>query len=76
MHLRDRRLAGFKFRRQHPIGNFIVDFYCAGANRLVIEIDGDSHADQEDYDAARTDWLEGHGFRMIRFTNRQLETEL
>ena len=53
------RQLGFKIRRQHPIGKFIVDSYCAEAN-LVIEIDGDSHAppEQADYDAERTRWLE------------------
>jgi len=50
---RNRQLGGFKFRRQQPIDRFIVDFYCAEA-RLVVELDGDSHTDQAEYDAART----------------------
>jgi very-short-patch-repair endonuclease len=54
--LRNAQLGGFKFRRQHPIDRFIADFYCA-ACRLVIEIDGDSHAAQAEYDVARTAWL-------------------
>ena len=56
------RGLGFKIRRQHPIWRFIADFYCAEA-KLVIEIDGDSHVepDQEEYDKARTDWLEARG---------------
>src|SRR5690349_9123750 len=54
--LRNRRLNGLKFRRQHPIGPFIADFYCADL-RPIIELDGDSHADQLQYDAERTQWL-------------------
>ena len=69
--LRNRQLGGFKFRRQHPIGRFIVDFYCA-ACRLVVEIDGDSHAAQLEYDAARTAWLNEQGYHVIRFTNRDV----
>ena len=65
--LRDKQI-GFKFRRQHPIYRFIVDFYCA-ACRLVVEIDGDSHVDQVEYDEARTEWLNMHGYRVIRFFN-------
>ena len=71
--LRDRQLDGLKFRRQHPVGHFIIDFYCAEA-RLCIEIDGDSHTepDQIKYDAARTQWLNAEGYRVIRFTNREV----
>ncbi len=54
--LRNQRLGGFKFRRQHPIDRFIVDFYCATCH-LVVEVDGDSHTEQAEYDAARTAWL-------------------
>ena len=74
-HLRGKQIHGLKCRRQHPIGRFIVDFYCA-AHKLVIELDGDSHADQEAYDRARTEWLEERGYRVIRFTNRQVCNEL
>ena len=58
---------GFKIRRQHPIWRFIADFYCTEA-KLVIEIDGDSHTepDQEEYDSARTVWLEERGHKVIR----------
>jgi very-short-patch-repair endonuclease len=68
---------GFKIRRQHPIGRFIADFYCAAA-KLVIEIDGDTHAqpDQIEYDAVRTAWLEAHGYRVIRFDNRDVHANL
>ena len=73
--LRSRQLAGMKFRRQHPIGSFIVDFYCAD-KRLVVEIDGDSHTDQIKYDEKRTKWLEYQGYRVIRFTNREVLNQL
>jgi len=64
-----------KFRRQHPIGSFIVDFYCAD-KRLVVEIDGDSHTDQIAYDKKRTKWLEDQGYHVIRFTNREVLNQL
>ena len=74
-HLRARQLEGFKFRRQHPIGYFIVDFYCAAA-KLVIEIDGPSHAEQVEYDRARSAWLEEQGCRVVRYTNDDVKTNL
>jgi very-short-patch-repair endonuclease len=73
--LRDRQLGGFKFRRQYPIGRFVVDFYCA-SRRLVIEVDGDSHAEQVAYDSARSEWLGGRGYRVVRFSNREVDREL
>ena len=68
---------GVKIRRQHPIGHFIADFYCARA-RLVIEIDGDTHAepDQAEYDIARTLWLEERGYRVIRFGNNEVHSNI
>ncbi|MBE3039407.1 MAG: DUF559 domain-containing protein [Chloroflexi bacterium] len=71
----NRQVGGLKFRRQHPMGQFIVDFYC-GSNRLVIEVDGGGHLDQEEYDAERTVWLEGQGYRVIRFTNIEILKDL
>jgi len=68
--LRDRRLQGYKFRRQHPIGRFIADFACT-KHRLVIEADGGQH-DDNPADAQRTVWLEGHGWRVIRFWNNEV----
>jgi very-short-patch-repair endonuclease len=55
-----RQVDDLKFRRQHPIGQFIVDFYC-GSVRMVIEVDGVGHLEQEEYDANRTAWLEEQG---------------
>ena len=66
--LRDEQIPGCKFRRQQPIGRFIVDFFCS-ESRLVVEIDGDTHAEQESYDASRTEWLTKKGYRVIRFAN-------
>ena len=67
--LRGNALDGAYFRRQHAAGSFILDFYCAKA-KLAVEVDGGSHLGQEEYDAARTRWLESeHGIRVIRFTN-------
>jgi very-short-patch-repair endonuclease len=74
-HLRDRQLEGLKFRRQQPLGNFIVDFFCSSA-RLVVEIDGDSHAGLVEYDHDRTVWLESQGYEVIRFTNREVRENL
>jgi very-short-patch-repair endonuclease len=73
--LRGRQLGGYKFRRQHPIGNYIVDFYCA-ETKLIIEIDGDVHAYQEAYDAERTADLEALGYRVVRFWNEQVLKEM
>ena len=66
--LRGAQMEGFSFRRQHPIGPFIADFYCAPL-RLIIELDGCQHANHRGYDAARTKFLEGKGLHVIRFWN-------
>jgi very-short-patch-repair endonuclease len=68
------RQTGHKFRRQHPIYRFIIDFYCAQA-KLLIEVDGESHfqPDQEEYDKARTEYLEELGYKVIRFTNNDVK---
>ncbi len=73
--LRDRQLGGFKFRRQRPVPPFIVDFCCI-AVRLVVELDGDSHADQAAYDARRTLRLERDGMHVIRFVNDDVRWHL
>lgn len=64
-----------KFRRQFPVGKFIVDFCCI-EKMLVIEIDGGSHVDKEEYDQKRTNFLEGQGFHVIRFSNRMVYDQL
>jgi len=70
-HLRDRQLAGLKFRRQHPIAGFIADFYCA-EQRLIVEIDGAVHDGQAESDAERSRLLELEGYRIIRFRNEEV----
>jgi very-short-patch-repair endonuclease len=68
--LRSRKLSGFKFRRQYPIGGYIVDFYCVKA-RVAIELDGGQHKEPEyvEYDKKRTRKLNGMGVRVIRFSD-------
>lgn len=73
--LRDRRFNRFKFRRQRPIGPFIVDFFCRSA-LLIVELDGDSHAGKEDADKQRQDELEKCGYKMLRFWNPEVYDEL
>ena len=68
--LRDRRLMEYKFRRQHPIGRYIVDFACT-EHQLVIEIDGGQHGDSP-IDPRRTVWLESQGWKVIRFWNNDV----
>ena len=74
-HLRRRQIAGQRFRRQHPVGNYIVDFVCLEA-ALIVEVDGGQHADQKAYDTARTAWLDQQGFRVVRFWNSEVLTNL
>ena len=69
--LRNRQFGGYKFVRQKPVGGYVVDFYCAEL-RLVIEIDGDSHAEQVAYDARRTRQLEALGLMVLRYSNRDV----
>lgn len=68
--LKKRSIKGFKFRRQHPIENFIADFYCHQA-KLVIELDGNYHnsPDQKEYDSDRSIEIEKYGLRVLRFRN-------
>jgi very-short-patch-repair endonuclease len=70
--LRDRRLSEYRFRRQFPIGRFIVDFACT-RRHLIVEADGSQHADSE-ADRARTAWLEEQGWRVLRFWNNDVLT--
>ena len=69
--LRNRALVGVKFRRQVPIGNYIADFCCLD-RRLIVELDGGQHAEQEAADALRSRFLSGKGFRVLRFWNDQV----
>ena len=69
--LRGRRLNEFKFRRQQPIGSYIVDFVCF-ERKLVIEVDGSQHQEQVNYDEERTKWLNSQGFEVLRLWNNQV----
>lgn len=73
--LRAKRFADLKWRRQHPKGGFILDFYCAG-RKLVVEVDGTTHAETAGYDVARTEWLEAAGLRVLRFSNVEVHGNL
>jgi very-short-patch-repair endonuclease len=70
-----RQLGGLKFRRQHPIEPYIVDFYCSSVN-LVIELDGESHEGRQSYDKDRAEHLQTLGLRVLRFTNDDVITNL
>jgi very-short-patch-repair endonuclease len=67
-HLRAGRFLGLKFRRQVPLGNYIVDFICPSA-LLIVELDGGQHAERIAQDEERSRWLQGQGYRVIRFWN-------
>ena len=73
--LRAGRLDGLKFRRQHPVGRFVLDFYCAAA-RLCVEVDGGIHDEQLERDGARDAALLAHGVRTMRFSNERVMGEL
>ncbi|MBI1800760.1 MAG: endonuclease domain-containing protein [Chloroflexi bacterium] len=75
--LRGRQVAGMKFRRQHPLGSFVLDLFCVEA-QLAVEIDGGVHADprQAARDAARSEWLAERGIRVLRFRNEEVEQDL
>jgi very-short-patch-repair endonuclease len=68
--LRHRQLGGHKFRRQVSLGPYIADLVCL-ERRLIVELDGGQHAEREEEDARRTQWLEGQGFTVIRFWNHE-----
>jgi very-short-patch-repair endonuclease len=75
--LRGRRLAGLKFRRQHPYERFVLDFFCV-EHQLVVELDGGVHAEptQAARDAERTEFLQSRGIRVLRFKNEIVENEI
>src|SRR5260370_6361389 len=73
--LRGRKLDGWKFRRQQPIGPYYIDFYCPAA-KLVVEIDGPRHDDEQSaYDLRRQAWLEAEGYKVIRFPVHDVDAE-
>jgi very-short-patch-repair endonuclease len=72
-HIRAKRLDGLKFRRQHPIGEYIVDFVCL-ERRIVVELDGGQHAapEKKGYDKRRDYWFENEGYRVLRFWDNEI----
>ncbi|MBA2243563.1 MAG: endonuclease domain-containing protein [Gemmatimonadetes bacterium] len=69
--LRRHQLDGMQFRRQHPVGRFVLDFYCPAA-KLAIELDGEVHGEQAERDAERTAVLSAAGYRVMRFRNQEV----
>ena len=74
-YLRGNKLNGVNFRRQHAIGNFIIDFVSI-KKRLAIELDGSQHLEQEEYDVERTKYLESQGYKIVRFWNNQVMNDI
>ena len=74
-HLKGKRLGGHKFRRQMPIDEFIVDFACF-ASKLVVELDGEQHAENGSYDEFRTSVIGRHGYEVLRFWNHEVLEDL
>ena len=74
-YLRGRRLGKYKFKRQVPIGNYLVDLVCQW-KKLIIELDGGQHLDAITYDQIRTAFLEGKGYKIIRFWNGDVLTQI
>lgn len=73
--LRDRKVGGLRFRAQHPVGRFILDF-CCPARKLAVELDGSVHENQKEEDAARTAHLRVYGYHVLRFQNEEVLTDL
>lgn len=73
--LKNKRIKGFKFRRQHKIGQFIVDFYCHNAG-LIIEVDGGIHEKRKSEDQVRSRFFRTLGLRVIRFSNEEILTSI
>ncbi len=74
-HLRMRQLGGHRFRRQHPLGSYIVAFFCH-EKRLVVEVDGGQHATASARDQERDRWMSSRGYRVLRFWNNQVFSEI
>jgi len=69
--VRNRQLAGLKIRRQAPVGAYLVDFLCE-EQKLIVELDGDTHAQQLEYDRRRDAYLSSAGYRIVRFSNADI----
>jgi very-short-patch-repair endonuclease len=73
--LSGKKLDGYKFRRQHPLGQFVLDF-CCPAQRLIVEVDGGIHDTQQEHDAARDAQLAVYGYKTLRLSNEEVLTDL
>ena len=75
--IRNRQFFGYRFRRQFPIGNYIVDFICR-EKKIIIEIDGGQHNEPKnlEYDNKRTEYLMSEGFQVVRFWNNEIDTNM
>ena len=73
--LRKKQLCGFQFRRQYAIGPFFVDFVCSQA-RLIVEVDDSQHADQEEQDESRSEFLRANGYTVLRFWNFEVMSHI
>jgi len=73
--LRTHRLFGLKFRRQQPIGAYVVDFLCP-EKKLIVELDGGQHQDRADYDQGRDGWLQSEGYVVLRYWNNDVMSNL
>jgi len=74
-HLRAHRFLGRKFKRQKPIGRYVVDFVCL-EEKLIIELDGGQHAENVEYDHVRDSWLRSEGYTVLHFWNNELMNEM
>ena len=73
-HLRNRNFSGYKFRRQHPLGRYVVDFFCE-EKEIVVEVAGSQHAEVTADSLERDRWLKMKGYRVLRFWNNQILNE-
>jgi len=73
--IKERKLMGFKFRRQAPFGRYILDFYCT-EKHLALEVDGPSHEERKEYDANRDSFIKSAGVKTLRFTNKDIRLNL
>src|SRR3989338_5204872 len=74
-HLRAHRFMGRKFKRQKPMGRYVVDFVCL-EEKLIIELNGGQHAESVEYDQIRDSWLRSEGYTVLRFWNNELMNEM
>lgn len=74
-YLRAHRFHGLKFKRQKPMGGYIVDFVCM-EKYLIVELDGAHHLQQQEYDAERSKWFQAQGFRVLRFWNQEVSSDI